>query len=154
MPGGPIFPRSTMPITSGKVFSHVYGSDRGLGVMASLNGDAIWRLRFEMPPVMPTGTLKLVLRMRANATTGSVKLNPKWAMVAVGEDPAVATVTAEGVQTVTWASGDASKYKEVKVTLDAVTPEVGNVLAMDLTAETSGWTLAATLLVIAYLIWE
>jgi hypothetical protein len=162
MAGGPLFPSSAVPVTADRVFPNIHvgagsGSkhEEGLGVQASLGADAIWRLRFYMPPTsLPSGTCKLRLMALANATTGVAKVNPKWASVAVEEDASSATLQAETVQTVTWAAGDNDQYKELKVTLDADTPVAGEVIAMDLTFETSSWTLAQISTWIASVIWE
>ena len=162
MPGGPIFPYSAYPVTSGRVFPNIHvgagGNSKhemGLGVEASLGADAIWRLRFMMPPsALPSGTCKLRLLALANATSGDAKINPKWASVAVGESPDTATLNAEGTGTVTWGAGDNDDYKELKVTLDADTPVAGEMIVMDLTFETSSWTLAQVVTVTAAVIWE
>jgi hypothetical protein len=151
MAGGPIFPNSAIPVTANRVFPSVHVGagatskhDEGLGVEASLGADAIWRLRFQMPPdSLPSGTCQLRLLALANATTGNAKVNPKWASVAPEESPSGATLNAETVQTLTWGAGDNDQYKELTVTLDADTPVAGEVIAMDLTFETSSWTLAA-----------
>lgn len=150
MAGGPIFPNSAFPVTAGKVFPNIHVGaganskhDEGLGVMASLDGDAIWRLRFQMPPTsLPSGTCKLRLLALANATSGAAKVNAKWASVAAGEDPSSATLIAEGVATLTWAAGNNDDYLELKITLDADTPVAGEVIVLDLVFETSSWTLA------------
>lgn len=122
--------------------------------MASVDGDAIWRLRFAMPPALPTGTCKLKLWALANATSGNAKVNPKWASVAAEEDPSSATLQAETVQTLTWAAGDNDQYKELLITLDADTPVAGEMIVMDLTFETASWTLAAVSTWIPRVIWE
>ena len=102
MPGGPYFPRSAYPATAGKVFPNIHvgaGSnskqEEGLGVMASVDANATWRLRFQMPPTLPSGTCKLRLRALANATSGAAQVNPKWVSVAAEEDPSSATPVAE-----------------------------------------------------------
>jgi hypothetical protein len=128
--------------------------EEGLGVEASLGADSIWRLRFLMPPTLPSGTGKLRLLALANATSGAAKVNPKWASVAVEEDPSSATLQAETVQTLTWGAGDNDQYKELKVTLDADTLVAGEVVVMDLTFETSSWTLAQVSTWIASIWWE
>lgn len=150
MAGGPIFPHSAVPVTTSRVFPNIHVGaganskhDEGLGVEASLGADAIWRLRFMMPPgSLPSGTCQLHLFALANATSGSAKVNPKWASVAAAEDPSSATLNAEGTSTLTWAAGDADDYKELTITLDADTPVAGEMLVMDLTFETTSWTLA------------
>ena len=163
MAGGPIFPNSQYPATaSGLVFPNFHVGaganskhDEGLGVAASIGADATWRLRFHMPPTdLPSGTGKLRLLALANATTGNAKVNPKWASVAVEEDPSSATLQAETTQTVSWAAGNNDQYKELKVTLDADTLVAGEVVAMDLVFETSSWTLAQVSTWIPTIIWE
>lgn len=161
MPGGPIFPHSTYPVTSSRVFPNIHvgagansKEDEGLGVEASVGADAIWRLRFRMPPTLPTGTCKLDLWALANATTGAAKVNPKWVSVAVGENPSAATLVAEGTSTLTWAAGDNDDYKQLKITLDADTPTAGETIVMDLTFETASWTLAQISTWQPAIIWE
>jgi hypothetical protein len=155
--GGPIFPFSVKPDTAGKVFPNFGGSGsdtEGLGVMASVDADATWKLRFQMPPVLPSATCKLRLWSIANATTGVAKVNPKWVSVAAEEDVDGAAVNAEGTSTVTWGAGDANVIKETKITLDADTPVAAECIAMDLVFETASWTLAQVSTHLAAIIWE
>lgn len=160
MPGGPIAPISAVPDTSGRLFPNVHiGStnsklDEGLGVEASLGADAIWHLRFKMPEVLPSGTAKLQLWALADATSGAAKVNPKWVSVNNAENPDTATRNAEGTSTLTWASGNDDDYHELLVTLDADTIVAGEMVVMDLTFETSSWTLAAVSTWIPFIIWE
>ena len=150
MSGGPIFPSSAWPeTTAGRAFPNFHvgagansKQDEGLGVAASIGGDTIWRLRFQMPPSMPSGTFQLRCLALANATSGNAKVNPKWASVAAEEDPSSATLNAEGTSTLTWAAGDNDQYKELTVTLDADTAVASEMIVMDLTFETASWTLA------------
>ena len=160
MAGGPIFPHSAFPV-SANVFPNIHVGaganskhDEGLGVVASLGADAIWRLRFQMPPTLPTGTCKLRMLGLANATSGAAKINPKWVSVAVEESPSGATLVAETVQTVTWSTGDNDQYKSLLVTLDAATPTASEEIVMDLTFETASWTLAQVSTWIVSVIWE
>ena len=161
MSGGPLFPYSAVPVTADRVFPYVYigaaaGSkhEEGLGVQASVGADSTWRLRFSMPPMLPSGTCKLRLWAMANATSNAAKVNPKWASIAMEEDPSAATLQAEGTQTLTWAAGDNDQYKELKVVLDADTAVANENIAMDLVFETSSWTLAAVSVWQAVIIWE
>lgn len=125
-----------------------------LAYEASLGADAIWRLFFRLPPTtLPTGTCKLLIVCQANATTGDAKLNPKWKSYGALEVPAAASLTAEGVQTISFAT-TAYRLVETKVTLDADTPVAGELIMLDLVGETSGWTLAQILGVQACIIWE
>src|SRR4030066_2347409 len=161
MSGGPIFPNSAYPVTAGNVFPNFHVGaganskhDEGMGVAASIAADSTWRLRFQMPPTLPSGTGKLRLLALANATSGNAKVNPKWVSVAVEEDPSSAPPVAETVQTVTWGAGDADQYKELKVTLDADTLVAGEIVVMDLVFETASWTLASVSTWVASIIWE
>lgn len=161
MAGGPIFPNSIYPVTAPRVFPNFHVGaganskhDEGLGVEASLGADATWRLRFQMPPVLPTGTGKLRLLALANATSGAAKVNPKWASVAVEEDPSGATLNAEGTTTVTWSTGDNDQYKEAKINLDADTLVAGEIVVLDLVFETTSWTLAQVSTWLVSVIWE
>ena len=161
MAGGPLFPHSAFPVTAGRAFPNFYvggGSnskhDEGLGVEASVGADTTWRLRFQLPPTLPTGTAKLRLLALANATSGNAKVNPKWASVAPGESPSAATLNAEATSTLTWSTGDADKYKELKITLDADTLVAGEEVVMDLVFETASWTLAQVSTWIVSIIWE
>lgn len=161
MTGGPVFPRSAIPITTDRVFTNIHigagansKHEEGLGVQASVGADSIWRLRFQMPPTLPSGMGKLRLLALANATSGNAKVNPKWASVAVEEDPSEATLNAEGTSTLSWSTGDNDQYKELKVTLDADTLVASEEVVMDLTFETSSWTLAQVSTWIPSIIWE
>jgi hypothetical protein len=163
MPGGPIFPHSAFPVTAGRVFPVVHvgagansKQEEGLGVddATAIVSDVIWRLRFLMPPTLPSGTGKLRILSLANATSGALKINPKWASVAVEEDPSSATLNAEGTSTITWSTGDDDQYKETKVTLDADTLVVDEMVVMDFVIENTGTTLAVTSLHHVAIIWE
>lgn len=162
MASGPILPISVVPITDGRVFPNVHvcaGSGfkqiMGLGVEASVGADATWRLIFQMPPTaLPTGTGKLRLMALANATSGSAKVNPKWASCAMATDPSGLTLVAETTQTLTWAAGDNDKFKELKIILDAATLTADQLVVMDLVFETTSWTLAQISTWLASIIWE
>jgi hypothetical protein len=158
MAGGPIAPHSAFPVTAGNVFPNFYvgggansKQDEGLGVAASIGADSIWRLRFKLPPAIPTGTFKLDLWSLANASTGNAKVTVNSAVVATGSSPSAATLTAESTATVTWSAVDV--YIETKITLTP-TPVANNILVMDLTFTASGWTLAQVSTWQPFLIWE
>lgn len=161
MAGGPLFPASEYPDTADRVFPNIHigagansKHDLGLGVEASVGADSIWRLRFKTPEVLPTGTATLQLWALANATAGNTKVNPKWASVATEEDPSSATLNAEGTNTLSWGAGDNDQYKELKIILDADTIVAGEMIVMDLTFETTLWTLAQISTWYAMIIWE
>lgn len=161
MAAGPILPFSQDAGGSARLFPYRYVSAganykrlHGLGVEASLGGDAYWELAFALPKSLPSGTLKLRLLAQANAAAGNAKVNPKWASVAAAEDPGSLTLNAEGTSTLTWSTGDADKLKELVITLDADTAVAGEILVMQLCFETASWTLAAASSWLPFLIWE
>lgn len=156
MAGGPIFPQSWLPVTAGRTFPTFLTTEmpESCGFEASLGADSIWRCFYRIPPAVPTGTGKILLAGQANATTGVAKLNVKWKSWGANEVPAAASLTAEGVDTMTFAT-TAYRLTERKVTLDADTFVAGELVMIDITGETSGWTLAAVLgLLPPPIIWE
>lgn len=154
-------PVSAFPVSNSDTFFHIYEGDGGnsvhemtMGVDASISSDAIWRLRFITPPELPSGTAKIKLIALADAETGAAKVNPKWANVAIESDPSSATLTAEGTNTITWSSGDDDVYKELKIELDADVIEANSFIVMDLTFETTDWTLGVISGWYAFIVWE
>ncbi|MBI4719258.1 MAG: hypothetical protein HY763_15785 [Planctomycetes bacterium] len=156
--GGPLRPSSAVPDTSGDVFPNVHTANGkyrdGLGVAAGLTANRTWHLEFDLPPALPAGTCTLVLQAVANAGSGVAKVNPQWASVAAAENPFAATRNAEGTSTLTWATADNDKIKQVKITLDADTPAGGETMVMDLVFEASGWTLTQVSTWRAFVVWE
>ena len=162
MAGGPLFPHSAYPVDAGMVFPsfHVGAGanskqDEGLGVAdaTTITADCTWRLRFKFPPTLPSGTCKLNIDSLANATSGDLKVNPKWASVAAEESPSGATLNAEGTSTITWGAGDADQYKATSITLDADTPVAGETAVVDLVFENTGTTLAVVSTHQVYITW-
>lgn len=161
MAAGWIPPDSAVPVTAGFVFPNIHVGaganskyDRGLGVTdaTTLTTDATWALRFPIPPELPTGTLKLRILSLANASTGNLVVNPQWASTAPSEDPSVISLNAEGNTTITFTAVD--DYKETKITLDADTPVVNEILVMNLVIVNSGTTVAVTTTHRVYIGWE
>jgi hypothetical protein len=163
MSGGPLFPFSICPVTHDRTFYYLYTTAsvtgmqeiNGMGVQASVGADSIWGLIWQLPPsTLPTGTLTLNLLAQASAVAGNAKVNAKWAAISTGVDPGATSLSAEGVSTLTWAAGDTDKIKILTITLDAATaPTAGQMIVMNLTFETSSWTLAALSCWNAYLTW-
>lgn len=170
--GGPLFPYSAVPVTANNLFWNVHVSgganskhEEGMGVVATPGADSIWRLRFQLPPLFPPGTATLVCRAQAAATSGVARVNPKWVCVAAGGDPAGPALSAEGVtpdskvgqagstDTLEWGAGDTDQYLEARWILNAATLNAAQPLIMDLTFETSGFTLAVTSTWRAYIEW-
>lgn len=149
MAGGPLYPSSLKIEDSPDIFGDVFIGDGAnahetevIGVIASLGADVEMDLEFPMPSTLPTGTAKLVMIALADAVTGVAKHNPAWASVAAGQDPSSFTLTAEGVETTTWAAAEDDVYKQTKTTLDADTIVASEIIVMHVKFETSGWTLA------------
>ncbi len=147
MAGGPILPFSCEPITTSRTFPTRLDPKypRSLGYEASLGADSIWRCFYKMPPAIPLGTFKVSLMGQANATSGNAKVNVKWKCWSPGAAPDPASLTAEGVDTITFAT-TAYLLTEVVRVLDASTaPTANQILQIDFTGETSSWTLAVVL---------
>lgn len=157
MAGGPIHAHSAYPVTAGRVFPTFLTAEmpEGLGWEASLGGDATWRLFFRLPPTsLPSGTCKILLPCRANATAGNAIIDVAWKSYANNEVPASASLNAEGDTTITFAT-TAYRETQAKVTLDADTPVVGELIMLELRGKTASWTLAAILSIDApCIIWE
>ena len=77
-----------------------------------------------------------------------------WVSVAATESPDGAAKNAEGVEAFTWSAGQDNDYKETLVTLNADTVVAGEIISMELTFETSGWTLAQVSTWIPSIVWE
>src|SRR5215471_4506697 len=116
MAGGPIAPSSVyLGGAAGNLFPNFYigtgvnaaRTDEGIGVIASLPSNAVAQLRFPMPPSIATGTLKLMVRCLANATSGNAKFVVSDNSCGTGVSPSGLTLTAENsgvAQTLTWAA--------------------------------------------------
>jgi len=167
MAGGPIYPSSAYPGTTGNIFPNFYNGaggnaaphDEGFGVVASLGADSTLELRFPIPPTLPTGTLKLNILALANATSGAAKLtvsdgtSTPAASPAASGNPSAAALTAEAQTTITWAASENDRYKQAKVPLTTA-PAGNDQLVVAVKFQTTGWTLAAVGTFIFSLIWE
>lgn len=160
MAGGPIAPSSVyLGGASGNLFPNFYSGaggnaapvDEGIGVVASLAANAVAQLRFAMPPAIPSGTLKLMVRMLANATTGTVKFTVSDKSCGSGVSPSALTLTAETQSTANITAAD--QYTDVKVPLTTV-PNPNDDLVVALTFDSTGWTLAQVLTCLVWVLWE
>lgn len=120
----------------------------------TMTADQTFAIEMPFPPVIPSGQLKMRLRSYANAASGVVKFNPKWASCAAGENPGDFTLNAEGTQTITWATGNEWDMLVTSVTLDADTPVANEVLIMNLVFEDNNTTLAVASYHIIEFYWE
>src|ERR1700732_503888 len=125
MAGGPILPSSIyLGGASGNLFPNFYipatntnnsGALEGVGVVASLGADASAVLQFNMPEVIPTGTLKCRCLAMANATSGVAKLTLSDGVTSAASNIGATTLTADTQVSQTWATADI--LVENKVTL-------------------------------------
>ena len=163
MAGGPVFPLSGFPVTAGDAFEFVVDGigtteDRtimyGIGNATKITGDVtMWHLVFRMPESLPTGTAKLRITTRANATTGVIGLNVSWVSVAGTESPDDATMNDELSVDIT-TSATADGYKETLLTLDADTIVAGEFVHMLIDTDDSAHTIAADVGLLFEIIWE
>jgi hypothetical protein len=158
---GPLFPTSIYPVdTTGRLFPQfapivtVFGKVRGMAVKASLDADAIWRISFQLPPFIPAGTCKLVLRGNAPATSGVAKVTPSWAKVGDGVDISGVSLSAETQQSYTWSVSNSNLTNKVALTSPPAVGDENKMILMDLTFNTTSWTLAQISVWTAFLIWE
>lgn len=158
---GVTFPHSAFPSSGGFPNFHIGTGnqsiyDEGLGVASSILSDVIWYLRFQMPPSLPAGTAKLLLRGLCNAPiSGNARVNPKWRMTNPFQDPSTGTLVAEGVQTIAFAHNlNRNIYQDTKFILDGDTVTASGELTMNLTFEAASWTLNYITTWIPSIIWE
>ena len=158
---GPILPSSIyLGGASGNLFPNFYipatntngaGALEGIGVVASLTADAPAVMQFNMPEVMPVGTLKLRILAMANATSGVAKLTVSDKNVAAGASLGTSTLTAETQLSQTWATADI--LVENKITLTSA-PNANDILTVLANFNTASWTLAAVSTWQFSIVWE
>lgn len=162
MAGGPISPSSVyLGGAAGRLFPNFYAGggsnisthDEGIGVVGSLANDSVAELRFPMPSVIPSGTMKLMLRA-LGAASGNAKVSVADAAVAGGASPSNTTLTTESGSpfTITFVTS-ADNYLDTKVTLTA-TPAANNTLVVGLTFNTASWTVSSTTTWLVWVLWE
>jgi len=163
MAGGPIVPMSAFPVTSGVAYVLIYQGagtteDRsemyGLAAAADVAADGIaWHLVFRVPETLPTGTGKLRITTRANATSGVIGLNIQWVSVAGTESPDDATMNDETSTDIT-TPATADQYLQTLVTLDADTLVAKELVHMNIEVDDSAHTIAAETGMWFEIIWE
>jgi hypothetical protein len=160
MSGGPIGPSSVYLLSaSGNLFPNFYAGgggnasshDEGIGVVASLGSDATAELRFPMPPSIPTGTLKLMVRGMGGASSQVAKFQVSDASCGSGVSPSALTLTSETASSVTMTSVD--QYNDTKVSL-STSPAGNDDLVVALKFQTSGWTVATVTTWQVWALWE
>jgi hypothetical protein len=162
MAGGPIAPDSIyLGAGAGTLFPNFYSGaggnsapvEEGIGVIASLVSQTAAYLRFPMPPAIPSGTMKLLIRCLANASTGTVKITPADGTCGSGSSPSAVSLTTDAQASLTWGAGDADKYKDAKIALSSV-PSPNDSLVVQLAFNNTGWTLAVILTLRVWVLWE
>jgi hypothetical protein len=160
MAGGPLFPNSCHPVSTGAFWCTFISTsansqhEEGLGVGASLAANTTWRMRFQLPPALPTGTMKLRVLSLSSAVTGALRMDTTWNRCPVSAVPGGVGLNNEGSAVITWAAGDNCKYLQTKVTLDATAAVASDIVVMDLVFLTSGNTQAAISVHQPSIIWE
>lgn len=161
MAGGPILPSSLyLGGASGNLFPNFYvpatntnaaGAIEGVGVVASLAAEAPAVMQFNMPEVIPTGTLKLYCRAMANAVSGTALLTVSDGATSGGSNIGATTLTAETQLGQAWSAADV--LVENKITL-STSPTANQILTVLATFNHTSWTLAAASTWQFSLVWE
>jgi hypothetical protein len=123
----------------------------GIGCVASLGSTAPGVLQFNLPEVIPSGTMKLRALAWAQATTGNGVIVPSDGQTAPGSDIGAASLTTDATITITWTTG--SIINEQKVNL-GTTPTANDILTVLLNFSSSSWTLAQTSVWQFSIVWE
>ena len=150
MSGGPILPSSIyLGGASGALFPNFYipatntnnaGALEGVGCAASLGTIGNCVMQFNLPEILPSGTMKLRALATANATTGTAVVNISDGVTAPGSNIGATTLTADSTITQAWSAADVLVENKVSLSSVAVPNGVLSVLAV---FNPSGWTLAA-----------
>src|SRR6516162_8972090 len=152
MAGGPLLPSSVyLGGASGNLSPQFYipatntnggGAIEGTAVIANLNAaaDSPGVYQFNLPEVLPTGTLKLRVLAWANASAGIAKLTVKDGGTAPGSNIAGTTMTSETQLSQTWATADI--IVENKITMTGAGQTANNIYTVVATWNATGWTLA------------
>ena len=168
MAGGPLLPSSTyLGGAAGNLSSTFYTSGagtttanstiEGIGVVASLGADASAVLQFNIPEVIPAGTLKCRVLAWANATSGTAKLDIIDGRTPAGSNIANATFTTEaGSPTIshTWATADVITVPTGAPVTLTQQPTANDIYTVVATFRTASWSLAQTSVWQFSLVWE
>lgn len=160
--------------TSGKVFEHGYVKTGtfsptiwGMGVMGTLDGDAVVQEYYRAPPEIPGATSpKLQILLLADAITGVARIEPAWRAVNADVDITSVALSTEGLtptartgggagDTMQWESGDAARALLASWTMDATTaPAANQLILVTWTFRTASWSLAVPLCGLSDILWE
>ena len=164
MAGGPLLPSSVyLGGASGNLSPQFYipatntnggGAIEGTAVIANLNAaaDSPGVYQFNLPEVLPTGTLKLRVLAWANASAGIAKLTVKDGGTAPGSNIGASTLTTETQLSQTWATVDI--IVENKITMTGGGQTANNIYTVVATWNATGWTLAQQSVWQLSLVWE
>jgi hypothetical protein len=127
------------------------GAIQSVGVAGSLSSDVPVVLQFNLPEVIPSGTMKLRCLAMANATSGTAKMTVTDGQTAVGSSIGATSLGSDTQVSQTWATADI--LYENKVTL-STTPTANEILTVLATFNHTNWTLAANSYWQFSLVWE
>jgi hypothetical protein len=164
MAGGPLLPSSIyLGGASGNLSPQFYTSGagttvsqstiEGIGVVASLGANASAILQFNLPEVLPTGTLKCRVLAWANASAGIAKLTLSDGGTAPANNIANTTLTAETQLSQTWATADII-VEVAKQTMAGPNQMANNIYTVVAQFNNTGWTLAVASVWQFSLVWE
>jgi hypothetical protein len=109
-------------------------------------------MQFNMPEVIPSGTLKLQSLAMANATSGTAKYTVSDGVTSAGSNIGVTSLTSETQSSVTWSSADV--LMQTKTTLTAA-PTANQILTCTASFNSSGgFSLAAASVWQFSAVWE
>jgi hypothetical protein len=172
MAGGPLLPSSIyVGGASGSLSPQFYISGaasgggaivnspiEGIAVIANLNAaaaDAQAAYQFNLPEVLPTGTLKCRILAWANATAGNAIYTLADAGTAPGSNIAGTTLATDAsAVTLGWAAAQNDIIREVKVTLTGAGAVANNIFTVSMTWNKTSWTLAVQSVWQLSLVWE
>jgi hypothetical protein len=160
MAGGPLLPSSVYcGAAAGLAYPTIYnpatntngaGYIEGIGVVASLGTNTFVTLQFNMPEVIPTGTLKLRTLGMANATTGQAKVTCSDGATSAGSSIGVATLTSDTTLVINWNTADV--LVEGKIPLGSA-PVANQILTVQIEFLAT-WTLAVPSVWQFSVVWE
>lgn len=159
MAGGPISPSSVyLGGAGGNLFPNFYAGgggnasahDEGIGVVGSLGSDVVAELRFPMPPSIPSGTLKLMMRaIGAGANTAKVTVSDN--SCGSGASPSGLTLNAETQSSISFSSAD--QYIDTKVAL-TTSPSANDSLVVAVTFNHTSWSVTVVTTWLFWVLWE
>jgi len=157
----PLAPSAIFPQTAARLFPVIAGAtvkeEMPCGVEASLGADSTYLLRFDVGP-LPTGTMKLLAKLRTSDTTAhAAKLSVSWNVATTAADVDALTFNAvtANVNTVSNDTAHAWALTEAKITMDGSSTMVADrAVYVKIVFNTASWTINAVSGWAFFLIWE